>query len=173
MNTKKLFTILLFAGSTIPAASADHYGHHHGECPPCIEDQWIRLDSTSETTFGPCKVSEPLELSVKEQSYPLMRDNPYTVKYWKGSFEQASITKTKTTYLHEVYNRCIGKTLISEQKVIPTQDEEHFSFKLDNPNLHDDVNASYLLLPMTDEEAASAFDKAKSDCESYSPDQQK
>ena len=139
------------------------YHRHYNFYNDCIDDHWIRLDLTPTVELGVCKPGETLQLARTEKSYPKMKNNPYEVQYWKGSFTRKAIEKVK--YLHEVTNRCTGKTVVSEVKTASYS--SLLNFQVLNPNLEDDVYASYQLVPMTEQEAVEALTQAKSECESY------
>ncbi len=71
----------------------------------------------------------------------------------------------QTTYLHEVDDRCSHKTVVSEQKVVNS--EQVLEFHIQNPNLTLDIMQSFDLVPMTHDEAVQALAQAQSDCEKY------
>jgi hypothetical protein len=132
----------------------------------CIEDDWIALKSKV-TDTGTCEIKDALNLSSQGWSYPLMSHNPYEVRYWKGSY--ARTITTETEYLHLILNKCSyhHDTILSEHVNMPR--EREVTFSVDNPNLHDTVSATYDLAPMTDDEAKSALEKARQECEKYKP----
>ncbi len=170
MSTKtKLAMIALGAVITGTQALAhDHVSYHESYSRrdyhfrhDCIDDTWIGLDLSPSVEFGSCEEGEKLKLSRKEKSFPQMKDNPYEVQYWKGSYTRKQIEKV--TYQHEVTNWCTGKSILSERKVL--SETSTLGFPIDNPNLHDDVYASYQLLPLTEDEAKAALAQAKAECE--------
>jgi hypothetical protein len=150
-----LFTGLFF---TVSARAHDGYWHHHH----CLRESWDQVSNTV-TSKGACLAKDPLELSEKWQSYPLLREDAYLVEYWKGSFSR-QITSNQTVR-HQILNLCSGKSVvdttstnvINEQKV----------FELANPNLKETISTSYELIPLTDAEANVAFAAARVSCENF------
>ncbi|MCM2324333.1 MAG: hypothetical protein NDJ90_13835, partial [Oligoflexia bacterium] len=91
----------------------------------------------------------------------------YRVEYWQGSFVRTEAVET--TYLHLLLNRCgmMNDVLLREE--IVNRWENPVVFTVENPNLSDEIVASYQLVPMTEAEARVALEEARERCERYQP----
>lgn len=149
----KTFNLFLGAAAFLTLISQAE-AHHQ-----CIREEWFRLGSET-ADLGKCVIEKPLALAKMEKWYPSL-GGPYTVEYWEGSFTREATDNV--TYLHEIYNICTGKTFVSE--TVSNPEKHTLDFKIDNPNLSDDIKTSYELVPMATDEAQEAFKKTQRDCE--------
>ena len=157
---KTSFYVFLFVGFFVSVSAFAHDGYWHYR--HCLRESWDLVSETI-TNKGACQAKDPLALSEKWQSYPLLREDAYFAEYWKGSFSR-QVTSNQTVR-HQILNLCSGKTVvdttstnvINEQKV----------FELANPNLKETVSKSYELVPLTDAEANAALAVARVSCENF------
>lgn len=110
---------------------------------------------------GECLVKDSLELKSTVRSYPLMPNaGALRVNYWEGSFTRE--TQQEISYSVNYYDICRGrKTLTLNKKYM---DYSQKDYALVNPNLSDSISKSYLLAPMTDEEALASYEKLEEKC---------
>jgi hypothetical protein len=87
------------------------------------------------------------------------------VDFWQGSYQRSALMRE--TYQWQSWDGCTGQLSLGE--ITQRDEERQESFTVDNPNLHDDVAASFALVPMTDSEARAAFALAKDQCERWLP----
>jgi len=125
----------------------------------CIQETWIYLKSKSVT--GSCVESQALQLAMTEKSYPLLNSETFRVQYWQGAYSK--VVATTDFYRHDIYDECSHRSILNE--VVPVTRQRTIEFKVDNPNLSNEVDASYQLVPMTSSEAKTAFAKAQSECQ--------
>lgn len=150
-NLNKTLSFFILTGAVSNIAQAHE----------CLQDNWI-FRNVKTTLASECKPGDKLELSQTSMSYPQMHNNPYHVEYWKGSYTRdATVTKT---YLHEVVDRCSNPDRVVLSETVPFSETVSIEFSVDNPNLHDDVTATYDLVPMTDAEAQKALGQALLNC---------
>lgn len=111
-------------------------------------------------TSNECKTGAPLSLTHGPHDYPLL--GSMKVGYWRGNFFRAA--RETDTYEYDTYDR--EGNLINTWTQKRSFDLE-IKFSVDNPNLHDDVDKTFIAnAPMTDDEAKTAWIHAKQDCES-------
>lgn len=162
------YRMAFLAGSTVILAShiavASPYRHHHRHCQ--IETTTTLIGKTVNEYRGECVASPALALARTSHVYPLMSGQSYDVDYWQGGYVRDALVTSN--YREDHINSCSGLVQwTSFTSGTPYVDSVAFS--VDNPNLHDDVSASYNLVPMTDGEAAVALAKAKTACETAVP----
>jgi hypothetical protein len=152
-NLLAVFLPLIFAVS--PHALAYPWWPH---CYGPIQE--ASLIATVVKYTSSCELAEPLKLMRVDHYYPLMK-SVLTVDAWQGSYIRN--TETDTTYRIDNYD-CEGHFQFSSQAM--TSEAGVASFAIDNPNLHDDVDLSFVAnAGMTDGEAQAALDSAKQKCE--------
>ena len=161
MKNAKILTGLLVLAALLPGtqALAHHYHHHHHDC---VTDQLIFRDKNV-VKVEACLPGQPLELAAQWASYSNLNDNPYFVKYWHGSYIKAVTVESR--YWREVYDHCTDELLARLE--ISKQELETREFSVENPNLSQEVKATYELLPLTDTEAKESLAKAKTQCDGY------
>jgi hypothetical protein len=142
------------------ATEVRHPGHHRPWGPRCFGLQVVTTleSSTSAFSESTCEVGDKLAFSRIAHDYPLL--GSLTVDYWQGSYTRQAATTD--TYQDNYYD-CWGNLQNSSSRTVVTPFTE--TFTLDNPNLHDDVNYTFLAnAPLTDDEAKTAYDKLQQDC---------
>lgn len=146
---------LVLAGSSALA----HSWHHHFYCDVPMKDS--RLVSQTTTVTGACQQIEKLQLGRASHTYPLLNDATLEVDFWQGAFGLSE--QVRSVYQIDIYS-CDG-ILQNSYQATDEQDVMN-TFSVDNPNLHDDVSASFEAnAPMTDQEAAQALEVARQKCE--------
>lgn len=154
---KILFLPLAFLAAT-PANA--YWGH-------CSKTSTLTLESVTVLKIeSPCQLAQPLVLTRVTHAYPLMGNQSYTVDAWQGSYARTEFVRNN--YRRDFYNSCTGEYEYTDF-ISDAPHDATTSFSVDNPNLHDDVAASYNLAPMTDDEAKAALATAEKNCEQAVP----
>ena len=103
-----------------------------------------------------CERIEP-KLQTKEIWYKHFPNNPYTVQYWEGGFLRK--TNIRETVLREIIDACSTnedgrpiRRVVSINKFY-RQNLRTDYFPIENANLNTNISASYLMVPITQEEA--------------------
>lgn len=130
--------------------------HDYSQCV----SEYITKVKTVERIKKACYQNEPLRLAWTVKNYPNLRENPRRVKYWEGSY--AKTLAVDVTYLRELVDRCRGR-ILSKNTFVETYEEE-VRFQLVNPNLDPSISESFMLVPMTDEEAQQELAEAYQRC---------
>ena len=128
----------------------------------CIQEYYNKLSEDLKLSNS-CTLIEPLSLAWTVMTYPNLRDNPRRVQYWQGTYSRT--ISTTATYLRELVDECQGK-IISQNQFIETT-KENISFSVANPNLNTGITESYMLVPLTKEEAQQEFTQAQMNCQNY------
>lgn len=144
-------TILTYLILTMTASSSFAWS--------CIQETWVPL-SMKKQFIGSCKVQDPLLLAKANQSYPLLNSEIFPVQYWQGSFSKEVQQTTKA--LHEIYDECSRRTILSRIEV--SHENLNLFFRMKNPNLKSDVDATYKLVPMTLAEAQTEWQRTEQRC---------
>lgn len=157
-----LLIILTSLISTVSFAHGPNKGprHHHYHYPHNCIKEFVNTINESVETSDQCELTKELRLTSKSQTYPNLRHNPRTVSYWEGQY-QKEIVKTITS-LREMVDVCRAKILSSIE--ITTVSTSYKKFNVENPNLSKDISESYMLSPMTQEEAEVALSNAEDKC---------
>jgi len=124
----------------------------------CLEENWISLREAV-TSISPCQLTDNLTLEPIQMAYQ--------TEYWRGSYSR-NVTKNHL-YLHEILDGCGWHHRVVFTQQVNRTENTLVHFTVDNPNLHNDVQASYDLAPMTPEEAHKAFQKVHRECLNYHP----
>lgn len=163
---KSLILISLFFGASAQArvVIADQYFEINQRVfiqqqTRCVTE-YMTLLSQSESVSKACHVSKPLRLSTTVRNYPHLNANPRTVQYWEGSVAK-TITNNKV-YLRELVDECRGR-IISSMRIKDSSLHEE-GFDILNPNLDLSINESFMLSPMTSDEAKQALAAVQQEC---------
>jgi hypothetical protein len=134
------------------AALASHY-----HCDGPIQYRTVLSRSVAYTS-DICKESVALSLTRGPHDYSF---GIFAAEYWQGQYQRQAEATEAVRY--DIYN-CWGQ-LLSSKSVIETTLFQVF-FPIENPNLRSDATWADIKAPMTDDEALTAFSKAKQECES-------
>lgn len=145
--------------STIMILTSVSFAHRNSDTDlRCLAERWelvgraVRMDAA-------CAVTVPLKLISGEIKYKKL--GYMNVRYFEGEYTRRYVETWK--YRHQIINICNGqKTFDEVERYRGTYSLVH---SIKNPNLNLDLDASYKLAPMTDAEAAKAFDDTKAECE--------
>lgn len=108
-----------------------------------------------------CKLEKELVLAKGQFQYPYLGETTYSVNYWEGSYERS--LRTTFHYLKIITNVCARKEVLRQNFTKVEADE--VVFNLENPNLDRNVQHSYNLAALTQNEAKQKFDQLKEQCE--------
>lgn len=128
--------------------------------PYCMKETWT-LVSQTENFSGSCSLYQKLELREGQHSYPLMKNNPQTVKYWLGGYRHKVVQNNR--YLREVWDTCYPQLISSSY--IDRREVEFRYYNVENDNLSDTISESFRTAPMLPEEAQAELERAKDRCE--------
>jgi hypothetical protein len=126
----------------------------------CVEAEYSLLSSKI-VYNSECKIAIPLNLTETYYNYPKMTNNPWRVEVWEGSYEKT--LKIENIYLKELINICRGR-VISEKQIKVTK-KKVLEFTINNPNLNTSISKSYLLAPMSNQEARNELTRAWQRCQ--------
>lgn len=127
----------------------------------CLKTIWEPI--STERALTNCKQTQPLKLATTTRSYPLLKAKSYTVEYWQGAWQR--FVKETGKFNEKIYDTCNG-IVVSEREV--TEKKKYaLNFEVINPNLSDSIDATYKLVPLTDEEADAALGFAEDSCINY------
>lgn len=126
----------------------------------CEAERWILLKSNIKT-YGSCEQLEGLSLDETTAYYVHL--GTQKVRYWKGSFGRTDILNT--TYIHEIYDYCTRNHRVIYSETVSREEPDQKLFALKNPNLNPNLEASYELAPLLENEAVAALARAKEECE--------
>ncbi len=130
----------------------------------CVEEIWTPLH-TEIRPITECLQGEKLERIRVSKTYPKMNNETYMVEIWTGSYGRTIVVIDH--YLRELYDRCNAKAIDTRRIQVPHR--KLVSFPIENPNISDDVAASYELVPMIEEEAVAALEVARLVCVAWRP----
>ena len=143
------------------ALTLNHRYHYH-TYNNCV-NEYITILSKNAHPMGKCQRSEALSLDWTTQYYPQLSSHSIRVRYWRGSYKRNF--SIETTYLRELVDDCRGRIL--SEKTLKKISNTSLEFSISNPNLDREINQSYLLFPMTDEEAKNEFRNTLKQCEAF------
>lgn len=131
-----------------------HQNYNH-----CVKEYITKLKEVVKSD-GNCQLSESLNIDWTTQYYPRLNAT-IKVRYWRGAYKKDMLIER--TYLRELVDECRGR-LLSERKL---KDVTYSSleYAVLNPNLDQEISKSYLLFPMTNEEALIEFKNTLNRCE--------
>jgi hypothetical protein len=157
----KLIAGALAAACMAPPALADHASD---EAAYCHSSSWSRTRFLRDEILEvgkTCTIGQPLKLARLTRTYPAMGNQAFTVDYWQGSYVRTDVGRK--IYEVDQYDLCgdLLGTSESESEIQPIV----ISFDVDNPNLRSDIDRSFELVPMTDDEASAALDAARAHCQ--------
>jgi hypothetical protein len=166
----KLLSILLLAMAVNSKAESLHNGDNYYEMNSryfvkyhdyqnCISEYIIKIDE-KERPKSSCKLDQALQLAWTTQNYPNLKENPRRVQYWEGGYSK--VIELTNTYLRELVDECRGK-IISGTKIVDKEDIT-VRYSVLNPNLSDSITESFMLVPMTQEEAKQELVEAQKRC---------
>lgn len=161
---KKILSVLVLL-QAIPSFGYSNSKYHHRHDwnnPNCVEEYVTKLTSSTLLNDS-CEISKPLELTYGYQNYPYLTQNPRKVSYWLGQYNRVAVTTTN--YLRELVDTCRGKVLTSKQ--FSAKSYQNFTFDIENPNLSSSIKESYMLVPLSDEEAAQSFVDTEKRCKTF------
>jgi hypothetical protein len=154
--------VLSLTSALIPAVAMAHpcdFGCHDGYGHDKIYVVSTLISKSLTYTIDSCKLSEPLSLSRATHHYPLLGE--LTVDSWKGAYTRSA--QVKSVYEDAIFS-CRDGYIGSMRR--ESVELENVPFAVDNPNLQDDVAASYIAnAPMTNGEAQAALEKALQNCQ--------
>ena len=114
-----------------------------------------------------CERVEP-KLQTKEIWYKYFPNNPYTVQYWEGGFLRK--TNIRETVLREIIDACSTnedgrpiRRIVSINKFYRYNSRTEY-FPIENANLDINISASYLMVPITQEEVTAQMYLQESRC---------
>lgn len=125
----------------------------------CVTEYITKINE-QESLKASCNLAQPLQLSWTIKNYPNLKENPRRVQYWEGSYSK--ILELTNTYLRELVDECRGK-IISSTKIVDKEDIT-VRHSVANPNLSDSITESFMLVPMTQEEAKQELAEAEKRC---------
>lgn len=164
-NPLTLLTLLTISTSAFSETNDfDRRDHRHEM--KCIKEKWTLLKVEVKSPSN-CKVTKPLALKEKLQTYPHINVGPLKVRYWEGSYEMAK--HTTKTYRHDYINICTGVTTYSDEESFESVSTKVYD--LQNPNLDSSIKESYKLAPMTNTEAKDAFSNLKIECDTVTSEE--
>ncbi|MES2769303.1 MAG: hypothetical protein V4596_09160 [Bdellovibrionota bacterium] len=133
-----------------------YFIYNHSSCV----SEYITKLSEKESVAESCKQDQSLQLAWATQNYPNLHENPRRVQYWQGGYSK--VLATTSTYLRELVDACRGRIL---SKMNFTQTDERVArHEITNPNLSPSVKESFMLVPMTEDEANQELAEAKKRC---------
>ena len=125
----------------------------------CVSE-YITPVSQREFTSKSCHVTIPLRMTHDFKNYPNLHQNPRTVQFWEG--QAGKEIATVSLYSRELVDTCRGR-IISKSSISQTEKSIE-AFDIRNPNLDDAINESFMLSPMTNQEASSEMNEAMHRC---------
>ena len=130
----------------------------------CVKEYITKVDSIR-TVVSDCKALGDSKLSSHRSFYPKM-NRYYTVQIWLAGFER--VIETTPWYVKELVDAC-GRypRLISQVEYRGKPTTKVNKFWVENPNLSDEVDASFKLSPMTESELIAEMENAKQRCEEF------
>jgi len=127
----------------------------------CYYSDSVTLISSRTSASGPCTRVEPTLQRVTHR-FPNM--GTLTVNAWVGGYSRSGTTVS--TYRIDHFDPCSGRFINSETST--TTESTVFEFNVDNPNLHNSVQQSFIAnAPMTDQEAQAAMSAALNKCQRF------
>jgi len=126
----------------------------------CVETEYTLLTSKL-THVSECKMAIPLNLTETYFTYPKMNFNPRRVEVWEGAYKK--ILQIENVYLKELIDVCRGRVI--SEKQITEKEKQILTFSVMNPNLDSSISESYLLAPMTEQEAQSELKRTWKRCQ--------
>lgn len=128
----------------------------------------VVLISTEATGVSSCQEMKPaLKKAVKV--YPHLPIGAASVQYWEGGYQKFVTVREKL--LVHVTNWCTGHAGVVKNafqtRRIPVE------FSLENPNLNSQLEHSYEIYPLADNEVASQMAQLQQKCQSYDLQQAK
>lgn len=126
----------------------------------CVQERFTKI-SEYESIKKDCYLSSPLRLAMTHKNYPKLNFNPRSVQYWQGSYTRDMITTI--TYERELIDVCRGRIIKTDQ--INEQYPYKLEFTIVNPNLDDGISESFMLSPLTEQEAQNELVQSKQRCE--------
>lgn len=126
----------------------------------CVTE-YVTLLSKQSRVSKACALKNPMRLAWTTQNYPNLRENPRRVQYWDGNYVREVTTDYRM--LRELVDECRGRIL--SQNTLTDSGAEEQSFSMVNPNLDTSITESFMLVPMTSEEATQELNEAKIRCE--------
>lgn len=155
MNKKILVTAITLLSTNSFAGS--YYQHiYRGKC---VEEYVRKIGEV--VSASSCKEDNKLELRWATQSYPNLTQNPRRVQYWEGGYYR-EVTVTQK-FLSRLVNVCSGKILTQDTYSEVTKYNQ--DYKVINPNLDPTIKESFMLVPLTQEEANQELIEARKRCE--------
>jgi hypothetical protein len=151
------FNILL--GSLLLTTLSAHAYDHYKKDNSCIKERWTLITEDVKTQAS-CIETKKLQLVSAFITYPNIDVGPMKVRFWKGQVMMP--VETEQTYSHSYINVCSGKVTFTEE-VKKTYVWSKF-YEISNPNLDRSISESYKLAPLTNAEAAKAFENLKLEC---------
>lgn len=153
---KALILPALLVSSGLANAHSDYWNS-------CVQT-FVSPIGEESVKISKCLNGEELKLARKNYYFPLLSPSSRPVDYWEGSFYR-TITVSKK-FRFQIIDTCISHVLSTTEstQVIGEYDEV---FSIENPNLDQTINASYLLSPLTESEAVKEYKKAEAQCEKY------
>lgn len=140
------------------AAGSKHWHRYHSDCVT----EYRTVINTEQLTVKACYLAQDLTLDWVDKNYPLMKQNPRRVRFWRGAY--AKQMANKYTILRELVDECRGR-LLSQKTLRETQPQAEQVFSISNPNLSNDISESFMLLPMTKNEAEMEMSRALFHCQ--------
>lgn len=129
----------------------------------CVKERTIKLE-TKFISANNCEVGTELSLIEIYKNYSNLNQNPRRVDVWSASFTKDIFESTR--YLVQLVDTCRG-FIIDEQLTIAEKLLKTKKFNIFNPNVDESISESFMLSPMTKNEAIRALEKARRKCENY------
>ncbi len=148
----KVFTLIMLAIAFNSSSAFADRNH----CNVPIQYREVISNSVVYTTES-CKETIPLALVQGAHAFSF---GAYVAEYWQGQYQRGAEEIAEVRY--STYN-CWGQLIFS--KTVTEKSRFQVSFNIENANLRDDASWADIKAPMTDDEAAAAFAKARRRCE--------
>lgn len=142
-------------------------------CPNAFGHKWIKVANCVTTLTTPieikrvvskkCNLIKDLTLTTKFMTYSELRDNPRNVQYWQGHYAKNVTTTTKE--LKDLINTCNGTIIRSKE--FSYVNLSSINFNMINPNLDSQIKESYMLSPMSHNQAEQELARVLERCENY------